>query len=437
MIELDHGTLRSAYDVALQFVARRRENSPTDRPDPWSNCFVPPFEVMSKAAEAWRWDDDTPLVEVPLCRESVERESGGIIISTVKSLPPVLTYCTQGPTFASQVTSNLLSFPSADRLEVIERYLISPLEPILKVRVRNTAATGFVRLPDRMSYLLPPKHNPVPHLKRDPCEFWSKRQVEKAWKILEKDRPVTHRVRSSSRDNIVSQIQPVQYNQSCNVYRSKTNSVEAFLDGNNYCTPRAISGCTPVAWAMLASSLKRRGVANIWPGSQCWDKGWSSFNPGQVDPTICGDVSHAIWGTHTHMGTGDDGGTTDDHIGEGGNWLTSEYNLPTGPFGVPGWLVNDVDMGTIRGVISSAKPLIFCAQGQWSALWTQIARELGLEDLIPKRGAGIDGHCVLAYGYATPESHILACMGWGTHYPDRWLDIGAYSDGHMIYNEIY
>jgi hypothetical protein len=56
---------------------------------------------------------------------------------------------------------------------------------------------------------------------------------------------------------------PVAYNQLCATYLLGESGAYSMNSGPNYCTPRCIAGCVPVAWAMLLSAYKRAGL----PGS--------------------------------------------------------------------------------------------------------------------------------------------------------------------------
>src|SRR6202041_1189725 len=49
---------------------------------------------------------------------------------------------------------------------------------------------------------------------------------------------------------------PVKYQQTCDAYPGGQQPGNA-----NYCSPRRIAGCAPVAWAMLASAHKRHELA--------------------------------------------------------------------------------------------------------------------------------------------------------------------------------
>jgi hypothetical protein len=231
-------TLQEAYSVAERFIATTTRGALES-----DQCRLPPLEIAEKHAETWYWDDQTPLLEIPLMRG--EALAGSIIVSTVTTLPPVAIYRTQGPTFAKEVTDYLANADVLKTFEVKSLYLITPLEPVVKVQHRKTGAISFLALPDLKEYSVPPAHRDLPAIIRGPLPSWMGRTVDAGWALLDKvDGPRTTVIQSV--------ISPVKYQQACDSYAMDLVG----QSGTNYCSPRGIAGCVPVAWAMMASSMK-------------------------------------------------------------------------------------------------------------------------------------------------------------------------------------
>jgi hypothetical protein len=184
--------------------------------------------------------------------------------------------------------------------------------------------------------------------------------------------------------------------------------------------------------------MKKAYEPRIWPGVTCWDIDWPSCG-GNCNPSQCDAVNQTIWGVHGHVGTTPDGGTDSDREGEGGNYLTSAFNLPTEAYGFPGWIVQSPDMNRIRTLINiRLRPVFYSGTGQWPHLFTRLATELGFHDAKPRvRGAGIDGHAVVAYGCDLDGYLLYICFGWGSAFADAWIDLGWYQDAQMIFNQLW
>jgi len=255
------------------------------------------------------------------------------------------------------------------------------------------------------------------------------RVIDAEWGLLEKT--------AVSRTMVIKDvIRPVKYQQACDSYVRDIVG----QSGGNYCTPRGIAGCVPVAWAMMASSMKKGYEARIWAGVAGWDIDWPSCG-GNCNPSQCDAVSQTIWGVHAHVGTTPDGGTDTGREAEGGNYLTSAFNLePPGTW--PGWVPQSPDMNRIRTLINiRLRPVFYSGFGQWPHLWERLARELRLGDIISPRtrGGGTDGHAVVAYGCDLDGYLLYICFGWGNdpRNADAWIDLGWYQDAQIVFNQYW
>jgi hypothetical protein len=409
--------ISAAYIVAENFLKTRSSTNSSESPG-----SLPPRENLGAHTQTWYWDDETPLFEIALFDN--EGQSGSIVVNTSRSLPPVAMYRTIGPSFAEEVTAFLHEAGYLETFEVQARYLFSPLEPVLKVRHRKTGATGFLALPTLREYMLPAERAELRPIIRPKFSHSLVRTTDKAWDLLERG--------SGSRTMIIqSVISPIKYQQGCDSYPAD------IVGGNssaNYCTPRGIAGCVPVAWAMMASSMKKAYEPRIWAGVTGWDTPWPSCGGG-CNPSQCDAVNQTIWGVHGHIGTTHDGDTSTDHSGEGGNYLTTEFKLPTVPGGWPGWIVQSPDMNKIRDLIATRlRPVYYGAQGQWPHTLKQLAGDLGLNGHFSTGDGVIDGHAVVAYGCDMDGYMLFVCFGWGSGFSDSWIDIGWYQDAQIIFN---
>jgi hypothetical protein len=410
----DHAeAFQIAYSVAQRFLATKNNN-----PNGSDERRLPDVDIAKKNAKTWYWDDKTPLFEIPLIRG--DSDAGSIIASTVKSLPPIALYRTHGATFAQEIRDYLATSGVLDALELVTLYLISPLEPVAKLRHRTSEAITFVTVPDLREYSLPLEHRTLPPIIRDTFPTGRmKRVIDAEWALLE--------MQAFSRTLLVQDaMRPVKYQQSCDPARRDVDGRSSSSSGN-YCTPHRIAGCSPVAWAMMASSMKKAYEVRIWRDVDHWDTDW----PSNTNPSQCDAVNQTIWEIHDHIGTTPEGSTDNDHAGEGGNCLTAKFNLPLYD-GRPGWKVQSPDMNKIRDLITRLRPVYYDGQGQWPHTWEILAREAGLKDAVSIRGR--EGHAVVAYGCDMDGYLLQICFGWGYGFSDVSIDLGWYDDAQMIWN---
>ncbi|MBZ9705357.1 hypothetical protein LB543_01260 [Mesorhizobium sp. ESP7-2] len=198
---------------------------------------------------------------------------------------------------------------------------------------------------------------------------------------------------------------PYRYEQTCRPSGAAHGNADQEYCGADAC----ISGCTPVAWAMLASSFSKYDeFEDMLVDSAHFRVEWGTndhWNP--ADPI----VDRIIWDSHGYMGTSCSGNTYGDRRVDAG-WLFRRYGYVCSfgdrPVGAP----------FFASVLDGGFTLMGSGRSEWN---------IGTGD--------IEGHSFVVYGYDTRwfADKLLICMGWGTGYDDRWISAGAVSDLEATY----
>jgi hypothetical protein len=376
-----------------------------------------PFSSAGACSSKYLRDEDHVLYEFPLLTD-LGKDAGYVIISADETLPPVLSYSHDGPVLSAQLRDLLQATLPEVSPDQVRWFYFSALDLVARLPTSEGETPVYVTIP-RFS----PTRLAKP-IRRNPLDCWTAEHVRGRWEALSE--PIREH-------DIVSQLpnSPKRYNQSCSGYPLSAGDASDELpdrriklseqDGGNLCAWRGISGCAPVAWAVLASWWKQdpRAAAKIWPGSTCWSLEWSSSYFPQ-DPTLCPEVSSSIWGFHNYCSTSFDGQTDLNNTYSGFGLFRDRYGLPWSWAGDWTYSFDGANAFNIaRREINGGQAVMYCATGPW--------QQYG--------GAGNDGHCTVAYGFNDSSRKILICLGWGYLFSDVWIDPMDFSSGaaNLIY----
>lgn len=405
--------IESAWEIAERYI---ESMEPTD-PKLWRMLDIGKRPTPSNAGLVW-WDDATPLFEVPLFTPD-DRPSGYLLVSIDRRFPPVIEFATEGDPLTTQIDSlavPALSISGVSR-PIDRRYFLSSTEFVIRVRPKPRASsTMFVLLPTMGA--VEASVNPISRSTRG---VFSPVDVRDEWDAI---RSRTPGAPGNKPKVVLKNALPVRYQQNCSKYNLTNLCTIAVGSGNDhYCSPNAIAGCVPVAWAMLLSAWKRTGhfdSAKIWKNSSCWSIEWPSWG-GWANPSQCRDVERTVWRLHKLMNT-TSGGSTKDSDTMRGAAIFSEMGLKW-RFGSR----TNQKFEFIRKVISAGQPSLFTGVGKWSAF----AQKLGVKGVAPS--AGKVGHGVVAYGYQKKGQKILVALGWGTSYSNKWITYNQYGSTRVAF----
>jgi len=378
---------------------------------------------LGSCTHVFWWDDVTPLFEYSL--QSADGEPAGyIILSGSKALPPVMEYASEGEVLSSLLTKHIGSRLNSLKggSSCVKWYYFSPLELVSQISFSNSSEVHYFAYPTLENIKLDLGEL---RIERNPRDFWSEREVQFEWHQLENIYSLASEPRVT-----LDFARPVKYQQGCNNYGfTAYGLIEAFDTASNqtYCSPHCIAGCVPVAWAMEASAFKRGNcfgsAAKIWPNSSCWNRDWSS----STNPNICEEVSATIWKAHDYCSTSCDGSVDYGHLISGQAIFPNVFNL-----NYRFYLKSDLDFSGIQDVIGRAhQPFILRGDGQWQKY---LAMHLTSFQYSATASPGeTEGHAVLCYGYDSIGTKAYICMGWGSSFPDKWIDINSISGRAGIY----
>jgi hypothetical protein len=406
-----------AYEVASKHLNRLKlADSPTGTPHRWVDLHLPPSRLAHKYSSELYWDDSILLIEFPFFCAPHLTPSGSVIVSTSKSILPVLSYSAEGDTYYSQVC-RLLAGPLAvsyHNLESVRIYMASSLEVRVRVHHQNNDNAEILDVPSLKSHII----NKQQSIVRNASEYCDGPLLHYHWNKLDNPGESVFDLQFSAHSQSIvnDRLRPTRYQQSCDSYSHELCRIRAGAS-TSYCSPRRLAGCTPVAWAMMASSLKKRAYGydpiRIWPNSACWNIDWSS-DATTSDPSQCPEVRQTIWDLHSYLHTSDNGETPGDRVRLGGVFLSNTFHLPYK------WgQTQNPSSPTFASVIDEAG-------GEYPAMYTSTARWKPPE-------TDTDGHCVMVYGYDNSNNSVLACLGWGAFFPDRWITLPFGTDSTMIW----
>lgn len=398
--------LSDALQVADAFVSRKRRTDPT----PWSAVHLTPI-TLKTAAVFW-WYGSIPLVEVPLTNASGTQSNGYLLVSTDRELPPILEYSLDGLPLSRQILQQLTPALARSNLSVLfSRFVfITSTEIYVEVTDEKGGDLTAVAIPDLFTFK--PAAGIAISVKAN--SIFPKAIVDAQWDNLTPGAP------GDKPEVILQNAVPVRYQQNCDKYANLLECGIELKTTQTYCSPNAIAGCVPVAWAMLLSSWKRTGYwdsSKIWPGSNCWDIEWPSWG-GWANPSKCDAVNATIWRLHTLMGTTSDGSTNNSNTIAGAA-IFSEFGIA--------WKYAQAQNRPFEfaiGVIQAGQPLLWTANGIWDSTLKQLSNT-------PVPG-GV-GHGVVAYGYKKADRTLLVALGWGYSYANKYINYDQYRITNCLY----
>jgi hypothetical protein len=253
-------------------------------------------------------------------------------------------------------------------------------------------------------------------LSRAPEEVFDQRTIEPMMPI-DYPMPTPGRRAGDAPADVLDFIRPVKYQQNCNNYGSGFDCKINILSSEHYCAPNAISGCIPVAFALLMSSWKRSGffgASAIWTGSTCWDIDWPSYLE-QANPSQCPLVESTIWKLHRLMGTNSDGGTNPS-LTSRGKAIFLDYGLRN--LGMRFSSRRNDRFEFAVSVVHAGQPLLWTAEGTWFP------------------GKGPAGHGVVAYGYQRSDRMLLVTLGWGSYFSDKYINFDQYRENTCFFMSV-
>jgi hypothetical protein len=337
------------------------------------------------------WNDEIRLYDIPLENKKTKERAGYILVSESKELPPVLEYCTEGSSLKEQIDKFLMPALAISDLDAspLKYHFISSTEMYVTLQDHTTESTFIVNIPNLFVINDELRGN----LYRIPAEVFDIEKVNKYWAELEDESD-----ESPNTELILTDRKPVMYQQNCESYSLRELCKLDTSNSKSPCNPKAISGCVPVAWAMLLSCWKKITMSDndqIWKDSSTWNVDWPSYMT-PTNPSQSAEVEKSIWEVNKHVGTDTNGGTVNTRIPDGEKVLES-FNLS--------WNFNRSESGSFsfaKELIGKAgQPFIFDGYGIWS-----------------KEKAG---HAVVVYGYQDLGEKLFVSLGWGTGFADKWI----------------
>ena len=393
---MDTSFIAPAFEVAEAYISH---NARTHKG--FSGLRI--VQEAAASAKLFWWGGTIPLVEVPLATILGGTASGYLLVSTSKSLPPILEFCLDGAPLSQRITEQMHSALWRDRVTaVIERFVfITSTEIYAEIKTPDSSDLTLFKVGDTLGVTIP---SPV-HIARDPAAIFDSQILDDQWRIMTPQPP------PNLPEIILNNAAPVLYQQNCDAY-----GLECSIDlktGTTYCSPHCIAGCVAVGWAMLLSSWKRTGFwdsAKIWQGSTCWASDWSSGNGPWVN--ACDQVNATIWQVHNLMGTGCDGATQNNRTIDGAKIFAS--------FGM-GWQYGQTANASfefLRDLTLKGQPFLYTAQAHWN---------IALGTLSTSPQPGDEGHAVVVFGNRITDRMLYVALGWGSSFPYKWINYDQYN----------
>ncbi|MCA9080892.1 MAG: hypothetical protein KDA58_10060 [Planctomycetaceae bacterium] len=400
----------AAQAVAREFVARGAARRPR-QPAHWPV----PNRVGDCSALFW-WDDDHPVFEIPLFHN--DDPAGFVVASGTEDLPPILQASPLGGTRSAAMNADVyghLIRTGRTPLSIRWQYW-SALEMVAEVQLADGCML-YLRYPEMFEVAAPTRIA----IQRSPVDTWSEESVAARWEAMRT--PYDQRSPESI-GIILESREPIYYNQNCRA------ALRTATDPITYCSPNCISGCVPVAVAMLSGCWKKVEIAGsasrIWPGSSCWTNQWPSTTTS--DPNRCAEVNTTIWRLHDDFRTTCGGGTA------GATVATPTQNYYRNVWGLP-WrfaIQNPVSFDQCNDIITRRHPFVFMAVGDFGVYLNKMA-----PDLAEGRMLGELGHAVACWGFdAAPwvgGPALLVGLGWGSYFESTWIEFDQFTFPHALY----
>lgn len=344
------------------------------------------------------WHDHIELFEVSLCAPN--GSSGYLIVNLDPRLPPVIQYTHLGARFSQNIIERLEFDLLPVGVDIINRRVvfISFYEIFVEFLSENGEKCWF-DIGRNQLY----SKDAIEFLNTDPTNLFDKSRVSSLWANLTL-RPTVSRAVA----HVVDRATPVLYNQECEVGREGCK-IE-INSPNTPCAPKSISGCTPVAWAMLASSYKKLNLSQssaIWPGSSNWQIDWPSSSYYSSQSAA---VRRTIWDAHGEMQTSVNGETSHSNMVYGQN-IFRHMGL--------NWEFKS-DRSTVDDICNMVqidRPVIWSAFGPW-----------------PNYGHRAQaGHSVVIFGYNKIDGTFRVALGWGSSHKPVNVPYGQFDYFHCEY----
>jgi hypothetical protein len=383
------------HQQALRIASLQLESLASSRPNQWKGIVV---DKRSQTAPLFWWNDFIPLHEIHL-NDALDRPKGYMIVCTDPRIPPVLEYSDDGNISAFLVASTKQLGHLLNTQKSIERIIfVTSTQLYVEVHLASDELALFDPIAGELHSR---RALPIPRL--DPAQVFDQRTVGQLWANLALGP-------SEGLRDYVGSVLPVLYNQNCQGNRL---DCEFKLDSSDtVCTPAAIAGCSPVAWAMLASAYKRLGLPQsraIWPTSTTWEFDWPSTAPSTSQSV---EVDRTIWRAHELMGTSAGGATTVGLIFRGQD-IFRDFGMDWDFRGSPQYNVAD-----ICDKVSHDRPVLWGAQGPWAHYGRTIR--------------GTDGHTVVVYGFREQDHMFLAALGWGGGVGRKYINYLQFTDFYTV-----
>ncbi len=371
------------------------------------------IEIKEDIQNVFWWNTTLKLYDIPLINIVTKKSAGYFLVSESKQLPPIIEYSTEGLSLKEQIDANIYHVLKETEIKGVplNYYFMNSTEIYVEIQTEVGKGNFVLNIPNL--FVIQKNSLESHNNRRNPQDYFDGITTLNLWNTIENNDVINQTSR------VLHWRKPTRYQQNCDSYLFEENCSINFNTPQHYCTPRAISGCTPVAWAMLLSSWKKSTMGNayikIWERSNCWDIEWPSYGS-RSNPSQCSIVELDIWKIGRYMNTTRDGATSFNQIINGGK-IFSDYGLSWKFYRASNesfeWAVKIIDAG---------QAFMFGGTGEWS---------LSKKTFIPAIKAEESGHSTVAYGYSKPDRTLLVSLGWGTFYSNKWINHDQYRNrGH-------
>lgn len=388
--------MENVYETAVKFIEQNKK----DDPRVWNHLKI--AGSSNEIQNVFWWNNTIRLYDIPLENKKTMERAGYLLVSESKELPPVVEYATEGVSLKEQIDQMLQPALSISHINATPRkyHFVSSTELYVSLEDVNSKEEVLLNIPNFFILTKDVREE----LNRQPSEVFSTEMVARYWEEL-------NEVRTESLPSKTLNAKPTQYQQNCSSYTFGEVCTIDRSSNNSPCHPRKISGCVPVAWAMLLSALKRTNISGhnkIWQGNTCWTINWPSHFS-TSNPSQCNVVEQTIWKLHTLMETTDNGSTKDSNTIKGKEILKD--------FGLT-WKMLHKDgenFAFLQKIIDGNEPFLFDGHGKW--------------------GDDKAGHGVVVYGYKQEGNMMKVSLGWGKAFPDKWMNFDQFSSKGFTYRE--
>ena len=343
--------------------------------------------------------EDSLVYEFPLTNKG--KQSGYVLISGSRTLPPVLEFCPVGNSLRDQLSECFAGLTKHRRLpahSVVWRYF-GPLDLVAELEL-DDGGYYYARLPNlRILQSRDRIHTPSP--KHSGSYDW----LATRWRYYESEKATKGNLSCSK----MFGLKPIRYNQTC--ASSILPAESSTNNGPNYCTPSCIAGCVATAWTVLAGTWKgavNHGSEKIFSDAPDWAKDWASSYGGAPPPASQG-VNRRMWAVHKYLQTSCSGNTSDGYT-IAGRRIFSDYGV--------NWNWGSrygTDYAFASSINKAAQPGLITAQSVW----------------IPNEPP--EGHGIVTHGWNDNDQHLWICLGWGSSFPDKWIAFSTLSSPNAFF----